>query len=90
MDVSIVVPVYNEAENLPLLFSRLTDTLDKEAILYEVIFTNDGSQDASLDLLKTFYKSRILSVLLIFMEISASIWLLWPDLRKPKGRLSSH
>jgi len=58
IDVSIIVPVYNEAENLPLLFSRLTDTLDKEAILYEVIFTNDGSQDASLDLLKTFYKDR--------------------------------
>jgi undecaprenyl-phosphate 4-deoxy-4-formamido-L-arabinose transferase len=58
MDVSIIIPVYNEAENLQLLFSRLTTTLDKEGIRYEVIFTNDGSQDPSLDLLKVFYKDR--------------------------------
>lgn len=58
IDVSIIIPVYNEAENLPLLFPRLTDTLDKEAISYEIIFTNDGSQDLSLDLLKEFYQKR--------------------------------
>ncbi|MDF3034442.1 MAG: UDP-4-amino-4-deoxy-L-arabinose-oxoglutarate aminotransferase [Alphaproteobacteria bacterium] len=58
VDVSIVVPVYNEAENLPLLFQRLTDALDKEAASYEIIFTNDGSQDASFDLLKEFYQKR--------------------------------
>ena len=58
IDLSIIVPVYNEAENLPILFKRLTDTLDKEGMTYEIIFTNDGSKDKSLDLLKEFYQMR--------------------------------
>ena len=58
LDISIIIPVYNEWENLPLLFQRLTATLDKEPISYEVIFTNDGSQDTSLDVLKEFYQTR--------------------------------
>jgi undecaprenyl-phosphate 4-deoxy-4-formamido-L-arabinose transferase len=58
IDISVIIPVYNEAENLPLLFHRLTATLDKEPISYEVIFTNDGSQDTSLNVLKEFYQTR--------------------------------
>ncbi len=58
LDISIIIPVYNEGENLPLLFQRLTATLDKEPISYEVIFTNDGSQDTSLDVLKEFYQTH--------------------------------
>ena len=58
IDLSIIVPVYNEAENLPTLFKRLADTLDKAGKTYEIIFTNDGSKDKSLDLLKEFYQMR--------------------------------
>jgi undecaprenyl-phosphate 4-deoxy-4-formamido-L-arabinose transferase len=57
-DLSIIIPVYNEEDNLKPLFQRLTSTLDKEKVSYEIIFTNDGSQDKSLDLLKQFYKER--------------------------------
>jgi undecaprenyl-phosphate 4-deoxy-4-formamido-L-arabinose transferase len=58
VDLSVIVPVYNEAENLPLLFQRLTNSLDKEKLTYEIVFTNDGSIDESLVLLKGFYKAR--------------------------------
>lgn len=58
VDLSVIIPVYNEAENLPPLFKRLTETLDKVGQSYEIIFTNDGSQDASIDLLKGFFESR--------------------------------
>jgi undecaprenyl-phosphate 4-deoxy-4-formamido-L-arabinose transferase len=58
VDLSIVIPVYNEAENLAPLFDRLTNTLDKIGRVYEIIFTNDGSKDASLDLLKAFFQKR--------------------------------
>lgn len=58
IDLSVVIPVYNEAENLPLLFQRLTNTLDKEDLSYEIVFTNDGSQDTSLNLLKGLYQAR--------------------------------
>lgn len=58
VDLSIIIPVYNEAENLPPLFQRLIHTLDTHKKTYELIFTNDGSQDTSLELLQEFYKNR--------------------------------
>ncbi|MGE5240650.1 MAG: glycosyltransferase [Bacteroidota bacterium] len=56
--VSVVVPVYNEQENLPALFQRLTAVLDKLGRPYELLFTNDGSRDNSLALLKDFHRQR--------------------------------
>ena len=56
--LSVVIPVYNEQENLPALFSRLTAALDKLGKSYEILFTNDGSRDKSLVLLKDYYRQR--------------------------------
>ncbi len=56
--LSIVIPVYNEELNLPVLFSRLYPALDALGRLYEVIFTNDGSADRSFELLKAQYAAR--------------------------------
>jgi glycosyltransferase involved in cell wall biosynthesis len=50
-DLSLIVPVYNEEENLPLLMEAICislQPLDKE---WEVIFVDDGSSDRSLDVL---------------------------------------
>jgi undecaprenyl-phosphate 4-deoxy-4-formamido-L-arabinose transferase len=57
-ELSVVIPVYNEELNLPLLFSRLYPVLDGLGRSYEVIFTNDGSADHSLDLLKAQFAAR--------------------------------
>jgi undecaprenyl-phosphate 4-deoxy-4-formamido-L-arabinose transferase len=57
-DLSIVIPVFNEEPNLPLLFSRLYPVLDGLGRPYEVIFTNDGSVDRSLELLKAQHAAR--------------------------------
>jgi undecaprenyl-phosphate 4-deoxy-4-formamido-L-arabinose transferase len=57
-ELSVVIPVYNEALNLPLLFSRLYPVLDGLDRKYEVIFTNDGSADISLDLLRKQFEAR--------------------------------
>ncbi len=56
--LSVVVPVYNEQENLPPLFARLTAVLDRIGKPYELLFTNDGSRDNSLALLRDFYQQR--------------------------------
>jgi undecaprenyl-phosphate 4-deoxy-4-formamido-L-arabinose transferase len=56
--LSIVIPVFNEELNLPTLFTRLFPVLDKIGRRYEVIFTNDGSQDRSIELLRTQYAAR--------------------------------
>lgn len=56
--LSVVIPVYNEEENLPALSKRLTQSLDVLGKSYEIIFTNDGSKDKSLDILRDFHKTH--------------------------------
>ena len=56
--LSIVIPVYNEELNLPTLFARLYPVLDALGRTYEVIFTNDGSADRSLELLRAQHAAR--------------------------------
>lgn len=50
-ELAIVVPVFNEAESLPLFWQRLSAVLDSMNISHQVIFINDGSTDNSLDVL---------------------------------------
>ncbi|HEY4345728.1 MAG TPA: glycosyltransferase [Parvibaculum sp.] len=57
-EISIVIPVYNESANLPLLFERLTAVADKMGRRIEIVFTDDGSKDNSLAILKTFVDKR--------------------------------
>ena len=56
--VSVVIPVYNEEQTLPLLFARLYPALDKLGLAYEIIFINDGSRDRSAALLRRQYEQR--------------------------------
>ncbi|WP_116964267.1 glycosyltransferase [Fastidiosibacter lacustris] len=56
--LSVVIPIYNEEEVLPTLFSRLFSALDSIGKSYEVIFTNDGSKDKSIELLRKIHSER--------------------------------
>ena len=56
--LSVVIPVYNEQENLEALFTRLTTTLDGLGKPYEILFTNDGSRDRSGAMLREFHQRR--------------------------------
>ncbi len=56
--LSVVIPVYNEEGNLPTLFARLYPVLDGLGRRYEVVFTNDGSADRSLALLRAQHAAR--------------------------------
>ena len=47
MDVSIVVPAYNENESLPELCSWIKEVMDRENYSYEVVIVDDGSSDGS-------------------------------------------
>ncbi len=49
--ISVVVPVYNESDNLPELARRLHAVLEAQGDTYEVVFVDDGSQDNSLGIL---------------------------------------
>lgn len=47
MDISVVVPLYNEEESLPELYAWIERVMDAHHFTYEVIFVNDGSTDHS-------------------------------------------
>lgn len=49
MDISVVIPVFNEEENISLLHTELRDTLGNAGKTYEIVFVNDGSTDATSD-----------------------------------------
>src|SRR6266498_1076528 len=58
IEISIIVPVYNEEPVLPALFSRLYPALDALHRSYEIIFINDGSRDRSAALLREQFQQR--------------------------------
>lgn len=57
-DLSVIIPVYNEEEGLPALFSRLYAALDALGADYEIVFINDGSRDRSAALLREQFQKR--------------------------------
>lgn len=58
IEVSVIIPVYNEEQGLQSLFDRLYPALDKLGRAYEIIFVNDGSRDRSAMLLKNQFEAR--------------------------------
>lgn len=55
--ISIIIPIYNEEETIPELHSRLTKVFDTTEEEFEAIFINDGSIDASMELIKGIHNS---------------------------------
>ncbi|CAH2032035.1 glycosyltransferase family 2 protein [Trichlorobacter ammonificans] len=52
MDLSIVIPIYYEEENIRPLYRAVTETLDPTGLSYEIIAVDDGSGDGSFGILK--------------------------------------
>ena len=52
MDISIVVPLYNEAESLPELEAWIARVMSEHGFSYEIVFVNDGSTDNSWEVIK--------------------------------------
>jgi glycosyltransferase involved in cell wall biosynthesis len=52
MDITVIVPLYNEEESLPELFSWIKRVMDENSFSYEVIFVDDGSSDSSWNVIE--------------------------------------
>jgi glycosyltransferase involved in cell wall biosynthesis len=57
IDLSIVVPVYNEEENLRPLLAEITAALKDEPLSYEVILIDDGSSDTSFAVMESLHQA---------------------------------
>ena len=58
IELSVVIPVYNEEQGLAALFARLYPALDALRLPYEIIFVNDGSRDRSAAMLREQFQRR--------------------------------
>ncbi|MDI6825957.1 MAG: glycosyltransferase family 2 protein [Candidatus Aenigmarchaeota archaeon] len=54
--LSVVIPAYNEEENIKLLYGKLKQVLDKLKQKYEIIFVDDGSEDKTFSVLSKLAK----------------------------------
>jgi dolichol-phosphate mannosyltransferase len=50
--LSVIIPIYNEEQNIPVLYSRMKQVLDSLGLTYELLFINDGSRDQSMLLIR--------------------------------------
>ena len=57
-DVSIVVPIYNEVENLPDLVERIAQAMSAQPLSFELLAVDDGSRDGSADTLRELAATR--------------------------------
>jgi undecaprenyl-phosphate 4-deoxy-4-formamido-L-arabinose transferase len=58
VELSVVIPVYNEEAGLAALFARLYPALDALGLRYEIVFVNDGSRDRSAAILREQFQKR--------------------------------
>jgi len=56
MDISVIVPLYNEEESLPELYAWIQRVMKANGFTYEVIFVNDGSKDKSWDIIEDLHR----------------------------------
>ncbi len=66
--LSVVIPIYNEEANLPILFQRLTQSLTALQKSYEIIFVDDGSKDNSSSILTDLHNKNSEHVRVIFFS----------------------
>lgn len=57
-EISVVVPLYNEEENVDELTTRLLKTMDDFGRPYEIVYVDDGSRDCTPGLLRKWYEKR--------------------------------
>lgn len=69
-DLSVVIPVYNEEENLPPLWAELRSVLEPLRQSFEVVFVDDGSRDGSAEIIRGF-RERDPRVRLVRLKVNA-------------------
>ena len=86
-DLSVVFPVYNEEENVPLLLGEIARALDGQGWSYEIVAVDDGSTDASLRVLRESQAQYPTLRVLTFEKNSGQTAALDAAWRAARGRL---
>ena len=57
MELSVILPIYNESESLPVLIKQISDALSPDELSFEILCIDDGSTDDSFGVLRTLSES---------------------------------
>ena len=75
--VSIVVPCYNEASNIPVLYERLRQVLDSAGFTWEIIAVDDHSRDKTFELLTSLaQRDQRVSIIRLSRNVGSHIALM--------------
>jgi len=85
-DLSVVFPVYNEEENIPILLDEIAKALDGRGWTYEIVAVDDGSTDRSLEVLREQRARYPMLRVLAFAKNSGQTAALDAAWRAAKGR----
>ncbi|MGC8739554.1 MAG: glycosyltransferase family 2 protein [Candidatus Hydrogenedens sp.] len=85
--ISVVIPCYNEAENIPLLVERI-DRVFKEGLIgnYECILVDDGSNDSTPEVIESLKFSYPYLVSIRLKKNSGQSYALWKGLKVARGK----
>jgi len=87
VEMSVVVPVYDEQANLSMLIPKLVEVFDRLGSLYEMIFVDDGSSDGSRKLLKEM-ASQVPSLRVVGLKQNRGLsTALLAGMREARGRI---
>ena len=70
MDISVVIPLYNEDESIPELYAWIERVMKENNYSYEVIFVNDGSTDRSWEIISELNRKQPL-----WQESGTLLWI---------------
>ncbi len=83
--LSVVVPMFNEEENVEHLYRRLETTLKEYGLSYELIFVEDGSSDGTFEKLMALHEQNSSVIVLRFARNFGQQMALWAGLRQSRG-----
>jgi dolichol-phosphate mannosyltransferase len=86
IEVSAVVPVFNEEENLPILIPKLAEVLGGLGVTYEMVFVDDASSDGSRGILKEMALRRPFMHLIRFRENRGLSTALYVGIKEARGQ----
>lgn len=85
IDISLVIPVYDEEDSLMLLQNEIAKAMEPLSLKYEVIYVDDGSTDSSLDILKRMSNEYPNVKVISFMENRGQSVAFYAGFRQAKG-----
>lgn len=87
LDLSIIIPFFNEEENVTELYHKLKPVMEKLEKSYEIIFIDDGSTDRGLDLLKAIAKEDATLKLISFTRNFGQTAAMSAGFKSAKGKV---